>query len=91
VPSAAELGDPPDRALCSAALGVLRTKSAELSPTPDLAIDSVVTEWVRVAEDLLFECPPSSDRIPNLAFAYDEMLRLEVEVEAVLAIDDPAG
>ena len=91
VPSAAELGEPPDRGVCSEALGVVRSMSEDLSPTPDLAIDGVVTEWVRVAEDLLFECPPSSDRIPDLAFAYSEMLRLEAEVEAVLAIDVGGG
>ena len=91
VPSATELGEPPDRELCSEALGVLRSRSGDLSPTPDQAIDAVVTEWVRVAEDLLFECPPSSDRVPDLAFAYGEMLRLEAEIDAVLAIDDPGG
>ena len=88
VPTAEDLGDPPDRRVCSAALGVLRSRSESLFPTPDQAIDGVVTEWVRVAEDLLFECPPSSDRIPDLAYAYSEMFRLQAEVEAVLAIDE---
>ena len=88
VPSAEDLGDPPDRGVCSEALGLLRSRSEELSPTPDQAIDGVVTEWIRVAEDLLFECPPSSDRIPDLAFAYSEMFRLQAEVDAVLAIDE---
>jgi hypothetical protein len=35
----------------------------------------------------MFECPPSSHEIPDLAFAYDELARLKAEVDAVLVID----
>ena len=89
VPVAADLGDPPDRAVCSAALGVLRERVQDVSPTPDQAIDGVVNEWIRVAEDLLFECPPSGETIPDLEFAYGELLRLEAEIDVVLDIDEP--
>lgn len=87
VPSPDELGIPPDRAVCSTALGVVRSESGDLFPTPDLAIDDVVKDWVRIAEDLLFECPPASQRVPSLAYAYGELARLEAEVATVLAID----
>lgn len=91
LPTAAELGDPPDGSLCATALGVLRTSQSSLYPTPDSAIDDVVKEWVSVAEDLLFECPPSSSAIPDLAYAYGQLERLEAEVDVVLQIDTPSG
>jgi hypothetical protein len=87
IPTPEELGNPPERAVCSTALGVVRSESGDLFPTPDLAIDDVVTDWVRIAEDLLFECPPASQRVPSLEYAYGELARLEAEVATVLAID----
>lgn len=87
IPTAAELGQPPDRSVCTSALAMLRERSQELFPTPDLAVDSVVREWVRIAQDAFFECPPSSAQIPSLEFALGELDRLEAEVEVVLDID----
>lgn len=87
MPSATELGDPPDRPTCSAALGEIRSARSELFPTPDAAIEPVVREWVRVAEDALFECPPSSSALPDLAAVYADLARLEAEVSTVLQID----
>jgi len=86
-PSATELGQPPDRDVCSQSLGELRSTSGELFPTPDLAIDDVVTDWIRIAEDTLFECPPANQGVPNLDFAYGELARLQAEVAVVLEID----
>jgi hypothetical protein len=91
LPTATELGDPPDGSLCATALGLLRTTQSDLFPTPDSAIDDVVKDWVSLAEDLLFECPPSSSAIPDLAFAYGQLERLEAEVDVVLQIDTPSG
>jgi hypothetical protein len=88
VPSAAELGEPPDRSLCTATLVILREQSGELFPTPDLAVDSVVDDWVRIAEDAFFECPPSNAQIPSFEFAFSELDKLEAEVEVVLSIDE---
>jgi len=86
-PSSDELGEPPDHAVCSHALGVLRSEAAALTPTPDLAIDDVVADWLKIAEDTVYECPPSNQTIPDLDYAYDELERLEAEVAVVLAID----
>lgn len=86
-PSAAELGQPPDHKVCSESLGVLRSTSGDLSPTPDLAIDDVVTDWLRIAENTLYECPPANQEVPNLDYAYGELSRLQAEVDVVLAID----
>lgn len=89
-PSAAELGQPPDHTVCSQALGVLRSTSGDLTPTPDLAIDDVVTDWVRIAENTLFECPPANQEVPDLEYAYGELSRLQAEVDVVLDIDSAA-
>lgn len=87
VPAISELGDPPDRDICGHALGALRSLRPDLFPTPDLALEGVVEEWVTIAEDAMFECPPASHEVPNLVYAYEELARLEAEVDAVLAID----
>lgn len=89
IPSASEVGDPPDTSVCRAGLVLVRTSQGDLFPTPDRAIDETVTQWVSVAEDAFFECPPSSSAIPDMAFAYGQLARLEAEVAAVLAIDAP--
>lgn len=88
IPTPADLGDPPDQDVCTSALAMLREQSQELFPTPDLAIDPTVREWVQIAEDAFFACPPSSSQIPTLEFALGELDRLEAEVDAVLAIDE---
>jgi hypothetical protein len=72
---------------CGDVLAFLRSHRAELSPTPDLAIDDVVTSWVEIAEDAFFECPPSNDQVHDFAEAYAELDRLEAEVALVLEMD----
>lgn len=86
VPTLAQLGTPPDRELCGHALGQIREKQSDLLPTPDLALDPAVHEWFTVAEDGMFECPPSSNQFPDFEYVYRELGRLEAEVAAVLAM-----
>jgi len=90
-PSPQELGEPPDHAVCSHELGVLRSESVDLFPTPDLAIDDVVADWLHIAQSVVYECPPSSQRLPSMEYAYGELARLEAEVAVVLTIDTGAG
>ena len=73
--------------VCADTLVFLRSNRSELFPTPDLAIDGVVTAWIEIAEDAFFECPPSSEQIGDFAEAYAEMSRLEAEIELVLDMD----
>ncbi len=87
MPTSEDLGDPPDRNLCSHALGELRSIRPDLIPTPDPALDAAVDEWMRVAEDALFECPPASGELPSLASAFDELVRLQAAIDVVLDID----
>ena len=86
IPSLTSLGDPPDREACGHVLGLLRSLRADVFPTPDMVFDEVVKEWVAIAEDAMFECPPSSREIPSLTYAYEELARLEAEVAAVLSV-----
>jgi hypothetical protein len=90
-PSPEMLGDPPDHTVCSQALGELRSESVDLSPTPDLAIDDVVADWLKIAENMVYECPPSNQTIPNLEYGYGELARLEAEIAVVLNIDAASG
>ncbi len=85
------LGQPPDHSTCNHVLGNLRSSRGQLFPTPDPAIDNTVTEWLRVAEHALFECPTSPEEIPDMTDSYAELVRLEAEVEVVLAIDSADG
>lgn len=87
IPAIAELGDPPDRDICSNSLGYVRSSEGDLLPTPDRVIDQAVREWITVADSTFFECPPSSSAIPGLEFAYGQLTRIEAEIDAVLAID----
>ncbi len=91
IPSPTELGDPPNVDVCRSVLGIIRSERETLFPTPDPALDPVVEEWVRVAEDAFFECPPSRAGIPDMAGAYAELRRLEAEVDVVLRIDTGDG
>jgi hypothetical protein len=77
----------PDQAVCSATLAMLREETPTLSPTPDLAIDDVVRDWIEIAEDAFFECPPRGEEIDSFEKAYGELERLEAEVAVVLEID----
>ena len=47
-------------------------------------MDDVVVDWLRNAESVVYECPPSSQRIPSLEYAYDELVLLEAEVDVVV-------
>ena len=88
IPDASLLTEPATlEDVCAETLVFLRTNRADLIPTPDLAIDDVVTQWIEIAEDAFFECPPRNDQIADFAEAYAEMSRLEAEIGLVLEID----
>ena len=91
VRSISATGQPPDHSTCNHVLGNLRSSRGQLFPTPDPAIDNTVTEWLRVAEHAMFECPTSTEEIPDMTDSYAELVRLEAEVEVVLAIDSAEG
>jgi len=78
----ASLEDP--RPLCDEVVATIRTKSVELVPTPDAALDGPVDAWVRVAEEMFFECPPRSGEIQGFDEGYGELAQYQAEVTAVI-------
>jgi len=87
LPAESPTDDDPSRDACSETLAFLRSNRADLFPTPDLAIDDAVTEWVEIAEGAFFECPPNNDQVGSFAQAYEELLRLQAEIDVVLDMD----
>ena len=88
LPTLAELGSPPSAEVCGDSLGSLRVARGGLIPTPDLALDGAVQAWFDVAQDAMFECPPSNVELPTMTAAYSELAKLEAEVDAALADKD---
>lgn len=68
---------------CRAILGMLRERGPDLLPAPDEIADETVRDWLEEAEATFFDCPPSD----GFGAAYQRLLRLEAEIEVVLAID----
>lgn len=86
-PTMDELGDPPDPDECNDALVSLREVAPGLTPTPDVSLDDPVRNWVNLAEEIVFECPPDGTGVASLEEGYRELARLEAEVAAVLGMD----
>lgn len=87
IPAELTGGEDPSQATCSEVLAFLRSNRADLFPTPDPAIDETVTEWVEVAEEAFFECPPTSAGVGSFPETYAELLRLQGEIGLVLDMD----
>lgn len=88
IPDLATIEAATSRDLCSSTLAMLRSRSGDLTPTPDLAIDDTVRKWIEVAEDTFFECPPRSGELDSFAAAYAELERFQAEVAVVLELDE---
>ncbi len=84
IPIEATVGEDPSPTVCASALVFIRSNREELFPTPDLAIDDTVTDWVEIAEDAFFECPPNNEQIGSFSEAIEELARLQAEIEVVL-------
>ncbi len=87
IPSESVVGENPPQAVCDKTLASLRSNRARLFPTPDLAIDDTVRDWVDIAEDAFFECPPRNERVGSFSEAYGLLRRFQSEIESVLEMD----
>ena len=87
IPSESVIGESPPRAICNETLGFLRSNRGSLFPTPDLAIDDAVGDWISIAEDAFFECPPNNEHVRGFSEMYQLLHRLQGEVELVLDMD----
>jgi hypothetical protein len=87
IPSESVIGENPTRAVCNETLGFLRSNRNSLFPTPDLGVDDAVTDWIDIAEEAFFECPPNNERVTGFPEAYELLRRFQGEVEVVLEMD----
>jgi hypothetical protein len=76
IPPETVAGENPPREICDKTLVSLREISPELSPTPALAVDDAVMDWIDIAEDAFFECPPAGQQVGSFAQAYELLRRL---------------
>lgn len=79
-------GEPIPRDACTDALATLRTLAPDLESVPDPAIEGVVDQWLDIAEEAMFECPPRQSGTASFEEAYEAMRVLELEISA--AIDE---
>lgn len=87
IPDQGDLGEPPDEALCRSTLAQIREKSDTIFPSPSVTVDDLAEEWVTVAEEAFFDCPPEGQDIHSFDDAYRELDRLERSVMAALGDD----
>lgn len=87
IPDQSEIGKPPDDSLCQATLADVREQRKDLLPSPSDNVDDLANEWVAVAEEAFFDCPPAGRDIDSFADAYAELHRLENSVETILSED----
>lgn len=83
IPPPGDLGSPPDEALCQDVLAELRSSSDDLRPAPSDDIESLVNEWVEVAEAAFFDCPPEDEG--GFSDAYDELTRIGDSIDAAVS------
>jgi hypothetical protein len=77
-------GEPIPPGDCTDALATLRTLAPDLESVPDPALEGVVDQWLDIAEETMFECPPRQSGTASFEEAYEAMRVLELEVSAVL-------
>lgn len=87
IPTRAELEADSSRAACEQGLALVQRNRTVLLPTPDVAIDDTVDDWLLLARGTYFDCPPPG----GFDEAYATLDRLEAEIAAVIAIDRDAG
>lgn len=85
VPDRGALGDPPAEELCQETLADIRSQRENLLPSPTESIDELANEWISVAEEAFFDCPPEGQEIDSFDEAYEEMQRVEDSIENALA------
>lgn len=85
VPEQTELHDPPDQSLCEGVLAAIREGNEDLLPSPSAEIDELANEWISVAEEAFFDCPPTRQDANGFDQAYMKLRELETSVDTALA------
>jgi hypothetical protein len=89
VPSEDDVGATPDRELCESTLGELREVRPDLTPAPDEVVNAAVEEWITYAESVFFSCFEEVSGDDPVAAAYEQLDRLEGEVDAAIGSAPP--
>lgn len=70
---------------CTEILAYLRQQRPRLNPLPVEGLESPVDSWFELAESAFFDCPPDGEPISSWADGFEQLSRLEAEVDTVLA------
>lgn len=84
VPDLADLEVEDPKPVCDAALSLVREERVYLIPAPELALDDPVDDWLNVADETYFECPPRSGDVQGFEEAYVLLDDYQAEIEAAL-------
>jgi len=84
VPTIDDLDVDDPKPLCDQALALVREERVYLIPTPELSLDDPVDDWLNVADETFFECPPRSGDIQGFDEAYLLLDDYLAEVQAAL-------
>jgi hypothetical protein len=87
VPTQQELGPSPTQEQCDEILVAIRQRAPELVPAPDPTLEGAVKDWIVIAENMFFECPPVAPPIGSFEEGYQELERFEAQVAIVLELD----
>lgn len=85
VPTLDDLDVDDSKAQCVEALALVREERVYLIPAPEVALDDPVDDWLNVADETFFECPPRSGEIRGFEQAYVLLDDYVAEVQAILA------
>lgn len=84
VPALDDLAVEDPRPACEEALALVREERVYLIPAPEVTLDDPVDDWLSVADETFFECPPRSGDIQSFEQAYGLLDDYMAEVQAVL-------
>ncbi len=76
---------------CDVVLERLRNLRPELTPAPVSRLDDIVEEWLAVAEETFFECPPNKGERIGFEAAYRDLTAIEAEVDVVGLLESAPG
>jgi hypothetical protein len=73
--------------ICSATVGALREAAADLITAPNQDLATAFLTWSDFTEGVFFECPPTGGAHAGFEASYEEIARLAIEVDALLAFE----
>ncbi len=73
--------------VCDTALGTIRARSERIRPAPYVELGDATREWVRRAENLLFDC--AAGNAPDYQDRFEQLGRQRGVVESLLVTPPP--